>query len=283
MSQFIPVVHRYQATTMKMFVNIFLIETENGVICIDTALSVSAANDVKKMIEEIGKPLIGVLLTHGHPDHYTGIAEITKGLDIPIYSTEVAKEQMISRDKIEGPTMAEVFKEEYPKVRTFPNTMIQDGTVITLDGLDIIVESLGACESHDDTIFIIDIEGVDHIFTGDMIYNKMHSFVHDGHLVRWMDGLDELRDRSDHHTVFHNGHGEDCGIEMVHWQKAYLDAFVDIVQCVYNEKKQIGEEEVKFIAGKMMSFLPTDDLLLFLLYELDKTIDLLIEQGIIDG
>jgi len=51
-----------------IFVNAYLIETANGVVVIDSALTVSENKALKAQLDSISKPLLAVLLTHPHPD-----------------------------------------------------------------------------------------------------------------------------------------------------------------------------------------------------------------------
>ena len=39
---------------------------------------------MREGVEALGKPLRAVLLTHSHPDHYAGLAQIIADDDVPI-------------------------------------------------------------------------------------------------------------------------------------------------------------------------------------------------------
>ena len=49
------------------------VETHHGIIAVDATLTVSDARALREQAEPLGKPLLAVLLTHGHPDHYNGV------------------------------------------------------------------------------------------------------------------------------------------------------------------------------------------------------------------
>jgi glyoxylase-like metal-dependent hydrolase (beta-lactamase superfamily II) len=279
---FKPIIHKYQATTFGFLVNAFLVETENGVILIDAALTVTSSREIRDIINiKINKPLLAILMTHGHPDHYTGAAEIVKGEDIPIFSTQQAHDQMKSRDEVEGPKMAAIFKDEYPEKRIFSNKIVNDGDKLVFDNLEFTIKNCGACESDDDSIWIIQLDGIEHIFAGDIIYNKMHCFVRDAHIHDWIAQLDNFLVRYDHTTVFHNCHGDDCGIEVLNWTKAYLQTFLVVLKSILKDKVSLNEEEITLLQEKLKSFLPNDDLIFLLTFELDQTILLLRERKII--
>src|SRR4051812_36216833 len=83
-----PIVHPYRSGAGGIYANAYIIELNKGVVIVDATLSVSSAKEVRSLIDEIGKPVYAILITHGHPDHYNDLTEITKGLTAPIYSTQ---------------------------------------------------------------------------------------------------------------------------------------------------------------------------------------------------
>jgi glyoxylase-like metal-dependent hydrolase (beta-lactamase superfamily II) len=38
-------------------------------------------------VDELGKPLLGVVITHAHPDHYGGLVALVRDLDVPVFAT----------------------------------------------------------------------------------------------------------------------------------------------------------------------------------------------------
>lgn len=62
-----------------MNVNSYLVESAESVMIIDGMLTRSDARAVRARLEEIKKPLRGLIVTHAHPDHYAGAAEILEG------------------------------------------------------------------------------------------------------------------------------------------------------------------------------------------------------------
>src|SRR4029453_12490789 len=76
-----PTIHRFPEQHEGAFVNAYLVETDSGVVAIDGLLTVSDSRAMREGLERLGKPLLAVLLTHSHPDHYGGLTELGAGGD----------------------------------------------------------------------------------------------------------------------------------------------------------------------------------------------------------
>jgi glyoxylase-like metal-dependent hydrolase (beta-lactamase superfamily II) len=53
------------------FVNAYLVETDNGVVAVDSLLTVTESRAMRAALERLGKPLLAVLPTHSRPDPIT--------------------------------------------------------------------------------------------------------------------------------------------------------------------------------------------------------------------
>jgi glyoxylase-like metal-dependent hydrolase (beta-lactamase superfamily II) len=70
-------------------VNCGLVETANGLLCIDTGLDRGAANRIARAAEELGRPLVAILNTHAHADHHGGNAQLLRRFSLPVYAPAV--------------------------------------------------------------------------------------------------------------------------------------------------------------------------------------------------
>lgn len=283
MADFIPVVHKYEETLGGFIVNAFFVETANGVVAVDSGLAMSEIKAMRSLIKDsIGKDLLGVLLTHGHPDHYTGAAELIKGYgDIPVVATQATVDQCKSRDEEESGYLGSenAFGPEYPTDRMFPNDIVTSGDSRTFDDVTFTCEDLGPCESDDDVTWSLDIGGVPHVFTGDIAYNHMHTFFRDGHFTHWIEQLDYCIGTYDHRTVMHSGHGEDMGVEILHWAKGYNLAFRQVLKSILGDRDTLNEDEQKVLFGTMMRYCQTDKLLMLTGWQFDDMIKALRADG----
>ncbi|MCB9959404.1 MAG: MBL fold metallo-hydrolase [Rhodospirillaceae bacterium] len=287
-----PIIHRHTSDALDLIVNVFLVETAEGLVLVDGAVACSFAAEVRRHIAKIGKPVRAALLTHGHPDHYTGIAEILDGADVPIYARAGAVAQMREREATERAGMATAFGDDFPKSVRIPDKVLDDGASIAFDGITFALADYGAAESDSDgTWTCIDpVDGTQHVFPGDLIYNNMHVFMKDGHAETWLEALDRLAHRHPYGTRFYPGHGVPCGHEMIHWTRAYIHMYLETLGFLLNAQgktaplgpnrlpdmktgdgalDQAGKDR---LAATLLSFLPNEDLINLAKWGLDETV-----------
>lgn len=277
-------VHRYQATLGGFFTNAWLVETQSSVVAVDATLAIPSTDELRARIDALGKPLAAVLLTHGHPDHYTGIGELIRGRgDVPVLATSGALEQCRARDEEESGYLGsdQAFGAAYPKQRVFPNRVVADGEVVSFDDVSFTVRHLGPAESDDDTLWVSELGGVRTVFSGDVVYHGMHSFFRDGHTREWLAALDTCLQEFDGGTVFHGGHGDSFGIEMLHWQRGYLTAFVDLLGHALAGRRTLPPQEQQELLARMKNYLPTDDLLMLTGWQFDDMVAALRADGVL--
>ncbi len=282
MMDFKPVVHTY-TTPRYLPVNVYLIETEHGVVVVDGATALSTSREIRGIIDnQIKKPILAVLLTHGHPDHYVGVGEIIRGLDVPFISTQLAADFCHYQDEHKFDTLIRHnYGADTPEERLFPNQIASDSATFNFDGVEIRLRDMGPCESGGDSLWIMNMDGVQHVFLGDLIYSHTHGYFRDGHALAWLAALERLRVDFDHTAVFYPGHGEICGTEMTYWQQAYIRAFLGTLHSLLCGRDALTDAEKDQLVGKIKSFLPSDKLINLLKYEFDETIRLLakIDEG----
>jgi glyoxylase-like metal-dependent hydrolase (beta-lactamase superfamily II) len=252
----VPTIHRFPVEHEGAFVNAYLVETASGVVAVDGLLHVSAAREMRAGLDRLGKPLLAVLLTHSHPDHYAGLGEIVAGDDVPIYAPQGVIDTITADDALKDRIVGPFFGEEWPANRVFPNTAIADGESVSFDDVTFTVVDLGPSESPHDSPWIL---GTDEriVFLGDQIYDHRHCFLADGFYEQWLENIEKLRSRFPNDAVFHIGHGGPVGGEMWDWQRGYLETFVAAV----GEAEWAEPEQAKAaVVARMKEYEPTDEL-----------------------
>src|SRR3989475_11379723 len=152
-----PVIHRYAAGASGMFVNAYLVETPHGVVAIDATLTESDSKALRAQLDSLGKPLLAVLLTHGHPDHYNGATNVlaARAVPPPVLATAGVDSVIRANDAAKEAQWKPLFGDEWPAQRTFPSRIVRDGESVTFDGATFIVHALGPGESYSDSYWVL--------------------------------------------------------------------------------------------------------------------------------
>ncbi len=274
-----PAVYRFTGRFVQLpdHVNAYIIELENCVIVVDSTLAWSNAKELRKQAESFGKPIKAVLVTHGHPDHYTGLVEFA---DIPRFGSIGCLKFAQEEDIRKSPTAISLFGDDYPKERLFPNEIVNDGDSLIFDGVTFTFRDMGPGESDSDGIWQFHKDGVTHAFVGDLIALNCHNFYHDGHVFEWQKILKGLKHEfSDQSVRLYIGHGESpTGMEGIDWQLGYNNAFINAVSALDDRSVPVSQSSQDKVLAAMKTYLPSDATLFLLQYGLGDSIANIIEK-----
>ncbi len=186
------VIHMLTSSERTFFTNAYIIETRNALVVVDTMMINSDAALLRQKVDDISKPLIAIIITHGHPDHYNGNPIVASDFgEIPIISTKGVSDCIKNTVDTKEIKWKPYFGEEWPDSRLLPNQLVKDGDVLSLDGLNYSFKDLGAAESSSDLYFILGKKR-SVVFVGDVVFNKMHGFMNDGNTKQWLQVLAQL-------------------------------------------------------------------------------------------
>lgn len=251
-----PTIHRFPAHHEGAFVNAYLVEAASGVVVVDGLLTVSAAKEMRSALDRLGKPLVAALVTHSHPDHYAGLAEIVADREVPIYAPQGVIDTIAADDAIKDQVIGPMFGDDWPANRVFPNTPIRDGESLTFDDATFTVIDLGPSESPHDSPWVLG-DNARTVFLGDQIYDHKHCYLADGFYAEWLANIEKLRARFPDDAVFHIGHGGPVGGEMWDWQRGYIELFLDAVS---NADWSEPEQAKAAVVARMKEYEPSDEL-----------------------
>src|SRR2546428_10983724 len=203
----VPVIHRYAAGATGMFVNAYLVETPHAAVATDATLPESDSRPLRAQLDSPGKPLLAVLITHGHPDHYNGVTNLLAGRAVPppVLATAGVDSVIRANDAAKEAQWKPIFGDEWPAQRTFPSRIVLDGESVTFDGATFIVHALGAGESYNDSYWVLQgrrgtrrnpgTPGA--AFIGDVVLNGVHAYMAAGHTAGWPADTAGVRHRPD--------------------------------------------------------------------------------------
>jgi glyoxylase-like metal-dependent hydrolase (beta-lactamase superfamily II) len=253
------VTHRVESTVGETPVNAYLVEGERAVVAIDSTLTVSGGRELRERAESIGKPLAAVILTHAHPDHYGGAVELVAGSDAPILATAGVAEVIRRDDAMKEEILRPMFRKEWPLERAFPGEIAADGAELAFGDIELAVRDLGPGESPHDSIWFLG-EDRTTVFSGDQAYNHMHCFLADGYWEQWLDHVEALTSDLRSGAVLHPGHGEPAGLEILAWQRRYIELFLDAVRAAdwsdaEGAKRRVVEVMSRYLENAQLRFL----------------------------
>lgn len=217
------VIQRFGATGAGTPVNAYIISGTEGTVVVDSTLTVSDGRALRARVDALGKPLLGVVVTHAHPDHYGGLASLLAGLpEVPVFAVQGVVDVIRRDDGLKEQILRPMFGDEWARERVFPNTAVADGEVLTLEGIALRVTDLGPGESPHDSIWTL-AEDPSTVFSADVAYDRTHCYLADGFYREWLANIARLRRELPAGVTLHPGHGEPCGLEVLDWQERYID------------------------------------------------------------
>jgi glyoxylase-like metal-dependent hydrolase (beta-lactamase superfamily II) len=244
-----PRIHNY-ASLPPAPVNSWIIESKNGVVVVDTQRQFSEAKNVLKEVENIHKPIVGVIFTHHHPDHVNGAAALLNGTaNVPIYATQ-STFNVLKNDTGGYIALSKQLlpHNEYSKQVVLPNRIVSSGENITIDGITYHFDDLGIGEADDMMVIYLPLQKL--MFTGDIINNHMHPFFTGAispesrsHISQWIKQIEYLQQKYPDAKILFPGHGpSDVAKTLLDEQLNCLDTFRSLVRQQMQLAPTVGGE-----------------------------------------
>jgi glyoxylase-like metal-dependent hydrolase (beta-lactamase superfamily II) len=255
------IAYNYQACKYNTYVkssglapvNSWIIESKNGAVVIDAQRQLSEGKKVLNEVQKINKPILGIIITHPHPDHINGAEALINGTaNVPIYATQSTFDIMkndtggyIALSKQLLP------RSEYSDQTVLPNRIVKSGENITIDGITYNFEDLGIGEAGDMTLIYLPLQKT--MFTGDMVNNHMHPFFagavspeNRSHISEWIKQIEYLRHNYSDAKILFPGHGQSgTARTLLDDQLNYLNTFRSLVE----QQMQSPAAKAKVVVG----------------------------------
>jgi glyoxylase-like metal-dependent hydrolase (beta-lactamase superfamily II) len=217
-----PSIVTHSAAEPGLLVNSYLVDTGDGIAVVDTGLLRSDALALRARLDALRAPLRAVFLTHPHPDHVNGTAELLRGRDVPVHATPAVAAAIAASVEPKRAQWGPVYGDEWPTAVVTPTDPVPDGGSVVVGGTTFTVQDCGPAESDADSVWTATADGSTVAFVGDVAFSGTHAYLADGHTGRWLDVLDRLEAELAGVRTLLPGHGPAAGAELWHHQRRYL-------------------------------------------------------------
>ncbi len=250
------IIHRYTSKEPMLQVNAFIVETPKELVIVDTTLTMSDSKALKAQAEALGKPITGIILTHGHPDHVAGAYNLAPNGEVPIFALASVKKLMEDTEQAKHQQWSAMFGEEWVPKWVYPNEIVKGGDTVDIAGLRFSVLDIGSggdCEAN--SIWLLEDENKS-AFVGDFLYKNNHTYMNDGSILRWIGNLHQLSPVLRNFDRYHVGHGGDCSFEDIKAQREYFDLYCSNLLKATGGSAVFNDSSLKVFEKMMLDAFP---------------------------
>jgi glyoxylase-like metal-dependent hydrolase (beta-lactamase superfamily II) len=249
------IVHTYRSGETGLFVNSYLVEGAEGVIAVDAPLLLSDGRAFRARLEALRKPLLGVLVTHPHPDHYNTIAQLVAGEAVPVIAHSDVDREIRAKHDAKRAQWGPMFGDEWPPRAIFPDRTLADEESVEFGDLRFTAWDFGPGESDSETVWLLG-DG-ETAFVGDLVFNGTHAYLADGRTDAWLRALDRAEEALAGVRTLYVGHGPPAAPEVMGDQRRYLLMAREAIARAAGGRAQLTDYEASSVVKLMERYLPT--------------------------
>lgn len=251
-------------------VNSWIVTNTTHALVIDALRSESEAVELAETVKATGKTLWGVLVTHGHPDHYIGVRILKERFPNAriVVASQVVKDDIIGFSMwMESVGWLEQIPRMKPKSTSVPDGFDYNATIEVLDRSVLELPGGGRLEIRSDYPAIeaahmttVYLPQANVLFTADIVYNGVHAWAGAGvtreNIANWQKVIAELKVRFAHTGVtLYPGHGAPGGVELLDVIRGYLNDFLAAADVAKSNADMIGRLTSLYPAHEQADFL----------------------------
>jgi glyoxylase-like metal-dependent hydrolase (beta-lactamase superfamily II) len=208
-------IHTYEAPEAAVFVNSHILETENGLILIDTQLLRPHAEEFRRYADSLDKPIDRVIVTHSHPDHWFGCEYFR---DVPIHALAEVADQIRGGGEAMIQAYAPIFGDAITETVVVPEHIIRPGTE-TVDGVALAYEKADGAEAGVNLVIELPEKRV--LIAQDLVYNRVHVFLQQKEMDPWLAHLRRFQEKE--YDFVLGGHGLPSNMQALADMAGYLE------------------------------------------------------------
>jgi glyoxylase-like metal-dependent hydrolase (beta-lactamase superfamily II) len=251
-------------------VNSYLFSNGVSQIVMDVLRSSEEAKELAQRIKSKNLPLTHILITHGHPDHYTGMDVLSKAFPnakIVVATQDIKNDIKGFSTWMESVGWLDAEANLKPKSDKNPNGFDYDNKIsvlptkqLTLVGggtLELETDFLAAEAEHLTTVYSTSLNA---LFTSDFCYNDVHLWLGTGvgkpQIANWKNQLAVFKTKyAAAKPTIYPGHGEKSDISLFDKVTEYINTFESITGKAKTKKEAMTEMKKRYPTWEQADFL----------------------------
>ena len=251
-------------------VNSYIFSNGSSQIVMDVLRNSREAQKLAERIRSKALPLTHILITHGHPDHYTGMDLLKKVFPEAriVVPSEAIKQDIIGFSQwmesvgwLDGEPTLKPKSADHPNGFDYARQIeVLTSDELTLEGggtLAIATDYPAAEAEHLSTVYSEDLNA---LFVADFCYNRVHLWLGQGvdaaHIKQWKSTLRQLQEKyGDTDVTVYPGHGPRATPALFEVVLQYISDFESVIATAATKEQAMEKMKERYPDWQQSDFL----------------------------